>query len=409
MDWNKVLLETITFGLGEIPIIGGLLEHIALALWPEEQIDVWGEIKDKVEKLVDKDISKEVYNRVSAELGNRKEKLGLIGSILNFQDALKNNENAKADWLDMNNSFITAGSTFQESGYQVLLLPLFAQFANLHLTIMRIGVKKKWYDVSELQRYIETYINYVDTVYKRGDDQRVKEKKTSYNYINAYRRQMTLDVLNFRDMWKYFNPHLYPKDVKVTIPKDIFYTITEYMSNPYDYDVSYPAPEKKGPALEKIELIWLLDYPDGYNLIQGVMSEYKAGKTAYSGVLDNNGQIPPYNKACDPEADYFCVYKKDVSINQDNPIINVQALYETTGAVYSLSFGFKDGSYTGWIPTPNQTAYPNHILIIPPEGYYLTSIWIPKGQVFYSGAFDVLFGFSLTPKLLTIPDWIKNG
>jgi hypothetical protein len=402
MSWNKILLEAVTFGLNEIPVVGSLLGHIAAALWPESKEDIWGEIKDKVEGLVNKKITTEVYNRVSISLGDRQEMDGLIGIIQNYLLAVKGEsdlERARSVWDAANAIFIQMGSEFKESGHKILLLPLFAQFANLHLSLLRDGVLHQWISADNLQSRIDVYTRYVDEQYQEDLDKYIEQHKGDYNSINKYRREWTFDLLNFRDAWQYYNPSTYAPPVKISSERDIYYTLGEHYDG--NTKISYSAPGKIDRNLKELQLVWLEQPKEGYNFVQGFISTYDSGTTEYEGALWDD-KMPKLSKECDPKYDTFCFFKKDIHIKADNPIVAVQAEYEKNGAVYSMSFGFKDKKWTGYIPKPAEMSNPDHIVIRPPEGYYLTSIWAPNDRSrFYNGVVDVVFGFSLNPKLLT--------
>ena len=213
MNWSKILLEAVTFGLDEIPVVGSLLEHIAYALWPEND-DVWDQIKDEVENLVKKEISSEVYNRVETSIGSRKDMDGLIGTIQEYLTALDH-----STFEAVNVQFIKSEAAFKEKGYELLLLPLFTQFANLHLTLLRDGVIKGWKSADYIQERIDLYTEYIDQQYKKAVEDREKNQHGNYNFLNVFRRKLITDVLNFRDTWKVLQPCRISSSGKDELPK----------------------------------------------------------------------------------------------------------------------------------------------------------------------------------------------
>ena len=57
-------------------------------------------------------------------------------------------------------------------------------------------------------------IGYVDTIYKVGLNQQPDASTMDgWNTRNAYIRDNMLNVLDYRDMWKYQNPRGYPDGV----------------------------------------------------------------------------------------------------------------------------------------------------------------------------------------------------
>src|ERR1041385_4037546 len=160
VDWNNVALQAITAGLDCVPVIGDFLSHLVAAFWPPSGEDVWAEIKQQVENLINQSISADDYDRVQAQLGSAAEQSGLIGVLNNYLGSIatpSNGQNPVDTWTAANEVFIAALSAFQQQGIELLLLPLFAQFATLHLMLLRFGVHQGFADDSELQARIKEY------------------------------------------------------------------------------------------------------------------------------------------------------------------------------------------------------------------------------------------------------------
>lgn len=120
-----------------------------------------------------------------------------------------------------------------EAGAGVNYLPLYAQFQNLYMTFLRDGILlhfKYWGDRTDLDKSwtpidlntpltsmdqqldptIKGYgVGYINDVYNAGAD------LASGNWAtrNAYIRSMTLNVLDYRDTWKFMDPRRYPDPV----------------------------------------------------------------------------------------------------------------------------------------------------------------------------------------------------
>lgn len=399
VDWNNVGLEAITAGLDEIPVIGGILSHLVAAFWPPSGEDIWGEIKDKVEALIDQSISQDDYNRVQAELGTAGQNSGLLGVLNNYLGSVNpdpsqnNGMKPQPTWDSANQTFTFAQSAFQQSGLELLLLPLFAQFANLHLSLLRDGVKENWIKVSELQSRINDYSQYVDNTYQKGYQSRAGANK-GFNYLNEFVQAMQVSVLNFRETWPYFDPAKYPPPVKVAFTNQTYYTVTGTLGRPC---ADYALPSIPAGPITNIDVYWLEDIYDNYNLLLGTQVAYAdAPEEPYTGVLVSNA-LPPINKPCNPNNDYFCYFKNGAAVSPDNPVVAVQGVYETTGGVYCVEFIYRNGSSTGQIPGARQQDYPIQYKIAPPSGYYLSSVWVPPTTFFYSSAIDMVFGFRYNP------------
>ena len=170
IDWDNLAKTVITTGLGEI---GSILSSLADILWPSGD-DVWNEIKDKVEALIKEKISELVYKQVQNSLK------GLKNNIDDYVSAAKTGEPPSIlsqKWIATNALFLHDLPSFQSKDYELLLLPLFAQFANLHLTLLRDGVfhgkdKMGWSDTTvdnvtkTLAARIAEYTKYTDETYK---------------------------------------------------------------------------------------------------------------------------------------------------------------------------------------------------------------------------------------------------
>jgi len=157
--------------IGEIPEAGGLFALIVEELWPDpEKEDVWAEMKEKVEKLVNEKLSDLVYGNIKASL------TGLGRNSAEYAQALRDDPGnidlitekfnvAKGD-------FNQQEPHFRVEGYEVLLLPLFAQMANMHLSLIRDGCihgkSWRWSDkiVQDLKKEfthtIDEYVKHVD-------------------------------------------------------------------------------------------------------------------------------------------------------------------------------------------------------------------------------------------------------
>lgn len=395
VDWNNVALQAITGGLNQIPVVGGILSSLVFAFWPPSGVDVWGEIKQKVEALINQQISTDDYNRVQAELGSAQDSSGLVGYLQSYLLSVSPNSNKldpQTAWTDAHGAFIGAQSTFQEKGIELLLLPLFAQFANMHVSLMREGVLRGWYAEDRLQFRIGNYSDYANKWYQSGYQARASANQ-GFNYLNEYVQAMQVSVLNFVETWPYFDPTVYPPPVKVSFTNQTYFTISGSLGNPCgDYDL----PSIPATPITNIDVYWLQDLYDNYNLVLGTQVGYAGTQESYTGILID-GASPPITKPCDPDNDYFCYFKNSVSVSADNPIVAVQGVYDTGGGTYCVDFIYQDGSSTGQIPGQNQQDYPTPYSIAPPKGYYLSSIWVPAGDGFYNSAADIVFGFRYAP------------
>lgn len=398
VDWNNAALQAITAGLDQIPVVGGILSHLVFAFWPPSGEDVWAEIKQNVETLINQSISENDFEIVQEQLGSASQKNGLLGVLNNYLGSINpdpnhnNGMDPKEMWDSAEQTFTFAQAAFQQKNLELLLLPLFAQFANMHLSLLRDGVKQNWVSVKELQSRISDYSQWVDQKYQSGYTDRANANQ-GFNYLNEYVQSMQINVLNFRETWPYFDPVKYAPPVKVTFPTQTYFTLTGFFGRP---SADYSLPAIPTDQMTNIDVYWLQDLNDDYNFVLGTQVNYAGTQEPYTGVLVSGG-TPPINQPCDPNNDYYCYFKQGAAVSPDNPVVAVQGVYDTGGGTYCVDFIYKDGSSTGQIPGQNQQDYPTSYNIAPPRGYYLSSIWVPPATFFYGSAVDMVFGFRYAP------------
>ena len=146
--------------------------------------------------------------------------------------------NISATWIVTDGDFDQQLPSFQAYGYELLLLPLFAQFANLNLALLRDGVLfgSSWgRDIAylniiqqKLTTAIATYTTYAQQTYQQGYKNVVNNTTTNYHdcqpfaAVNNFARQMTLSVLDFMQLWPYFDVSKYPNPQPVYLPREIY-------------------------------------------------------------------------------------------------------------------------------------------------------------------------------------------
>lgn len=404
VDWNNVALQAITLGLDEVPVIGSILSHLLAALWPGKSQDVWGEIRQNVEQLVNQAITEDDYNQVQADLGAVTDGTGsgLAGDLNNYVCSLDPNASnyngmePTMTWNAAEGAFTTAQPHFQPKGSELVFLPLFAQFANMHLSLLRDGVIKGYVNEATLKTKLDEYGTYVDTQYKLGHDQRAGANK-GFNYLNEYVSGMQVSVLRFRETWPYFDPTKFPPPVKVAFTDQTYFTISSQLNYPGgDYQLPGSLPLT---PLTNVDVYWLQDSYDNYNLVVGTQTSYGAAQEPYSGV---NDAVPPVEQPCN-DGDDFCYFKQSVAVSPGNPVVAVSGVYDNAGGTYCVEFTFQDGSSTGQLPSQGgstTSGYTTPFNIAPPKGFYLSSVWAPSDVGYYQSAADLVFGFRYTAPAL---------
>jgi len=237
MDPSADAKAFIKMALGTIPEIGGFLNGLADLLWPTGSTpddNPWKEYVDQ-----------QTYSLVSARLGglmsnmSSPDETGWNDELAFWTTNCKNPSKAPPNFncTDYANNtlwgsfqskfdnFNTERQTFQQSGHELALLPLFAQYENLYLSLLHDGMMlhdQYWSHASGIDSddkagnamaYELTNTNndrgisYVNSIYNGG--------KPTGNWAtqNAYIRDKTLNVLDYRDIWKFLDPRAYPNGV----------------------------------------------------------------------------------------------------------------------------------------------------------------------------------------------------
>ena len=348
VNWNDLAKESVKLGVEAIPEVGEILGPLVDIFWPSTKEDVWSQVKDQTEAIVNQKIAAAVYQQVSDDLK------GLYNSITLYRNELKGGtpSDIKTNWIITKNLFVDALPHFQSQGYELSLLGLFAQFANMYLALLRDGVThgKSWdrsdddqqQDVIDLQTAIKDFIDYASQTVINGasalntkrDDHACEPFRTNNKYI----RQMTLTVIDFVETWPYYDVNKYPNGAKDSNENPIKIFTREIYSDPYGtcddsgpIVLPYPYPTQLPTYLS----VW------GWDRVDSVQLTYPTG-SGPAGVT----QTPRMGLVCDnncgsnqpPHGGTFTISPID------NPIL--QAKVTVSDVVNALYFKFNDGTIT---------------------------------------------------------------
>jgi hypothetical protein len=237
-DAGQIIMVSIWNGIEAadvLPVIGAitsLLSGLVQVFWPPNGPDV--------STLISSAISSTVKTQLQGTLDGLKESLTNFNKlVLNWQTDCANygtnsstcgNDavNVGKAWQSMFvNSFPVWEPQFRLSGYEVELLPLYAQYMNLYLAFLREGAVAAnywWTPGSALaglpaeaiqaalnESDTRRFIGYVKATYEMGLNQQPQATDmATWTTRNRYIREMTLNVLDFKEMWKYLDPGAYP-------------------------------------------------------------------------------------------------------------------------------------------------------------------------------------------------------
>lgn len=281
IDYNEAAKKIVASVLGKVPYVGFALGGLVTLLWPSNEKDIWAAIKDKVEALINQKISQEVWRQTEDALAGLRNVLDdYLYAARNFPDDPKV---VSEKWNIAQGHFLHDLPAFQSRDYQLLLLPLFAQFGNLHLFLLRdgalFGAKWGWSSAvvdrvrAQLTDGIAKYGTYTADTYTAGlNSTRAKapsnkQKTEPFNTVNRFQREMTLTVSDFALTWPYFDVVKYPNPVTdIPVTREIYSNV---VGTADDTGVSLPAAPPTKPiqritawGWDRIDAIQV-DYPDG--------------------------------------------------------------------------------------------------------------------------------------------------
>lgn len=235
LDWNNASQQSLAFLLGLVPTAGPLLSTLLFIFWPPGDTDVWAEVEDQVKRTIHKELSTLVSAEVTASLQ------GLHANVSSYAVALRGASDTplfvSEKWNVANGCFLQQLPMFQLKGYESALLPLFAQFANLHLALLRDGVlcgaQWGWSPAvigqiqSDLVKAIRDYMNYARDTIDKGLKEAWQTPTDAracqpFKAANAFTREMTLTVTDYMIMWPYFDAGKYPNGVTIINEREIY-------------------------------------------------------------------------------------------------------------------------------------------------------------------------------------------
>lgn len=385
-DWNDDAKAVVSFGLGMIPEAGEVLSLLVDIFWPNTQEDVWGEVKAQVEALVNQQIAADVYNRVQGNLD------GLKNVTANYLNAIHNDGDVKTNWINLRNDFALYQPNFQQAGDELLLLPLFGQFANMYLSVLRDAVLhgSDWgmapgdlqQAAKDLTQYISDFSNYVSNTYSTNRSNLLQATPRDnhacepFRTVNTFDRQMTLTVLNFMDTWPYFDATAYPNgsgETMITLSREVYSDPYGSCVNSGDIVIASPAPTQRPTSIT----VWAWDRLDGVQVTYpngsgpGGVTQTKRMGDQYGGSSQTHGGVVP--------------------LSLDNPIIGASTTYNQD-VPFTLQFVYADyttspvfGGNAGWGTNGSGTiGYLYHAL---------TSIHVNGVNEYYGSADSIVFGY----------------
>nr|AJI44422.1 Cry1Ab-P2A-Cry2Ab fusion protein [synthetic construct] len=190
-----------------------ILSELRNLIFPSGSTNLMQDILRETEKFLNQRLNTDTLARVNAEL------TGLQANVEEFNRQVDNflNPNRNAVPLSITSSvntmqqlFLNRLPQFQMQGYQLLLLPLFAQAANLHLSFIRdVILNADEWGISAatlrtyrdyLKNYTRDYSNYCINTYQSA----FKGLNTRLHDMLEFRTYMFLNVFEYVSIWSLF-------------------------------------------------------------------------------------------------------------------------------------------------------------------------------------------------------------
>ncbi|MGM9509014.1 insecticidal delta-endotoxin Cry8Ea1 family protein [Larkinella sp. GY13] len=399
LDWNGIFRTAVTEGLSEIPEAGSLISALVEIIWPVAGESPWDQIKDQMKALIDKELADNAYKQVQSLLD------GMRRDIIAYNQQVGTGADIKTFWMSLYLISLPGEDvcTQKENGYELLLLPLYVQYATMFLGILRDAVKygRSWgMNDSEMDLYtgvlkqkIVDFTQHVDDTYAAGrapfenkkvDMWQVEPFKSS----NAFDRTMSMLVLDYRDTFRYYDCTIWPNGAKNPDGTQKRLFTREIYSDPHGnilgvgnnpvIPLVLPYPATELPTLltvwsgDRIDAVQLAGYPG--NGGPGLASATpRMGDT-------NGGTAHTFN------------------LSPLNPItqVNINTYHSpATGnemATDTLEFIFNDGTSTGMM---GKTTGDSKLFSIGYAGYALSSIYV-QGTSYWDPGKSInciVFGF----------------
>lgn len=328
----NIFRATIIFGLGKIPVLGGLIASIVSILWPASAASLWDKIKEQVEKMIDQKIDQAVYIIVKNFLDGLG--LNLKSYISSLQT--KNPNVISENFVACHQLFIHDEPQFRSEERQEQLLPLYATFALLHLTLLRDAVLNAssmgWdksttdYYINVTKEKIKEYGDYIDTLYEKLQkindtqaEQLPQSMRLTHVFFmkNEFRRKMQIAVLDTRYLFQYMDTEKYPTKVPVKMER-VVYSWPIGNAKSQGHEVSYD-----------IERTRKLQKPTSFSLYSGGGKDYGENLGYPGGVV---GGTVRYQDGFGPNGNsnnFFGRYQNDdghryiSNQTEDGPIVAV--------------------------------------------------------------------------------------
>ena len=231
--FTDTLREVVLSGLGAVPTVGGMLSYLGSLFIPYAGLTP----DERWLQVIDARISEALFRKVQRHL------VGLSDAATQYRNAVAAGDMREVmqTSISVNITFLSHIPSFQISGEEVQLLPLFVIAATLHLSLLRdMALKGKEIGLNDgsianykrdLAQRIGEYTRYVDRFVAQAIDRAKTDNpntnipRTRNQPLNAMlieKAHLQINVLDFRDTWQAFDAVKFPGRATVRLNREVF-------------------------------------------------------------------------------------------------------------------------------------------------------------------------------------------
>lgn len=391
---TKILLIT---ALDEIPVVGGFIGGLLELLWPEDEVDVWEQIRARTEQLVSDRLDQDATQRLQRSL------VGLKTILEEYKTATRERRdphNLYANYAAVRTVFDQQLPLFQQASHRMVLLPLFVQAANLQLALLRDGYlhgpqamgmgEQERADVkARIKELIGKHADWARTVVAEV----LANRRVQGDGRNAAAQQMTIDVVDYLDLWPFYDPDS-PKPGAGLLEREVYSSLigvwNTWPSTPPGRGYGAPPPAnarvtriQAGAKVNNVLVESIVPWYDGQpgSRVGGNVAK------AWSLDVDVSGHGP---------------HGKLVALHVNSWFQNPDPGGE---GVYDIAAHFQDGTLARTRMEPNIPA----IVVPVPDDHYLSSVQAVakysdknRGMLYDDQVRSIWFGFRFEPEVFKL-------
>ncbi|MDA2525637.1 insecticidal delta-endotoxin Cry8Ea1 family protein, partial [Bacillus cereus] len=264
---------------------GGFILGLLDLIWGSIGRSQWDLFLEQIEQLIKQRIEEFARNQAISRLEGLSDLYKTYARAFSDWEADPTNpalrEEMRIQFNDMNSAIITALPLFRVQNYEVALLSVYVQAANLHLSILRdVSVfGERWgYDTatinnrySDLTSLIHVYTNHCVDTYNQGLRRLEGRFLTDWIVYNRFRRQLTISVLDIVAFFPNYDIRTYPIQTATQLTREIYLDLP-FINENLSPAASYPSFSDAESAI--IRSPHLVDFLNSFTIYTDSLARY---------------------------------------------------------------------------------------------------------------------------------------